>query len=311
MNELRQKSFDRLIAQVLTGLEMKISASPVRQPALEEGRTLVRALQAGRYEFATETWHDARDRDHTQIYPAEMLLRATDENGDRIKPLAPITAISQAGLQSAFDQALILAGIDQALTRSQMPVSINTSARNVASPAFWGDVALMLRALFTHEEINGQLTFEVTEDDLADNPCRETLMRMKKEFGCRFAIDDFYHDRAAHEKNNSGVDSLDWARLENLKDIVDYVKIDGETVEIAAARRFDLGALIDRIKDVAPAVHIVLERIQDADEAYLLSHVSDAVQGQKLTNDRSTFKRELSDAAYNFPPRPKNKPPQS
>lgn len=311
MNELCQKSFDRLISQVLTGLAMKISASPVPQPALVEAQALMQALQAGRYEFATETWHDAQDRNGAQIYPAEMLLRATRENGERIKPLAPITAIAQAGLQPALDQALILAGITQALALGQMPVSINTSARNIASSDFWDDVADMLRAHFTADEINGQLTFEVTEDDIADNPCREVLMGMKKEFGCTFAIDDFYHDRAEHEKNNSGVDSLDWARLENLKEIVEYVKIDGETVESAAARRFDLNGLITRIKQVTPDVHIILERVKDADEAYLFSHMSDAVQGQELTNDRDVFKQELKDAAHNFPPKPKKRGPDA
>lgn len=310
MKELCQKSFDRLIAQVLTGLAMKISASPVPQPALEEGRLLMQALQAGRYEFATEIWHDAHDRNGPQAYPAEMLLRATREDGERIKPLAPITAISQAGLQAALDQALILAAIEQALTRNQMPVSINTSARNIASPDFWHDVADMLRTHFTADEINGQLTFEVTEDDLAHNPCREILTNMKKNFGCKFAIDDFYHDRIEQENSDSDVDSLDWTRLENLKEIIDYVKIDGATVEAAAAHHFDLGALIVRIKQVTPDVHIILERIKDADEAYLLSHMGDAVQGQKLTNNRDTFQQELACAAYNFPAKPKSNTPQ-
>ncbi len=311
MNELCQKSFDRLITQVLTGLAMKISANPVKQPALEEGRALVQALQAGRYEFATETWHDAQERNNTQIYPAEMLLRATRENGERIKPFAPITAIAQAGLQPALDQALILAGITQALARGQMPVSINTSARNIASPEFWEGVSDMLRTHFTRDEIHGQLTFEVTEDDLADNPCREVLLGMKKEFACTFAIDDFYHDRAVHVHNNTGIDSLDWVRLNNLKEIVDFVKIDGETVEIAAAQNFDLDNLIARIKNVTPDVHIVLERVKNADEAYLFSHMSDAVQGQKLTNDRDTFQQELKDAACNFPRKPKNQTPDA
>lgn len=308
MNEPCRKSFDRLIAQILTGLEMKISANPVKNPALEEGRALVRALQAGRYEFAAEIWHDAHERDNAPIYPAELLLRATHENGERIKPLAPITAIAQAGLQSPFDQALILAGITQALARGQMPVSINTSARNIASPDFWDAVTDMLRTHFTRDEVHGQLTFEVTEDDLADNPCRETLLAMKEEFGCRFAIDDFYHDHTAQEQGNTGIDSLDWVRLENLKDIVDYVKIDGETVEAATAERFDLDTLVGRIKRIAPGVHIILERIKDASEAHFFAPMSDAVQGQKLSDDRDLFRQELKRAVNNIPPKPKGVP---
>ncbi len=291
------------------GLSLKSAAGTIPADQAAPAQALLEALSLGRFRFEAEAWHDAHDRNGQQHYPAELLLRATTADGKPIKPLAPITTISEAGLQQHLDMALILAGVDQALRENLMPVSINTSARNMASADFWYDVGQMLRDNFAVEDIQNQITFEVTEDDLADNPCREVLLAMKKDFGCRFAIDDFYHDRARHLEDNDGIDSHDWTRLDNLKGIIDYVKIDGETVEAALDKHnpFDLEELVKRIKTVVPQAHIVLERIKDADEAYALRYAGDAVQGLYLTKNRDDFQRDLVDAAHNFPPRPKNK----
>ncbi len=167
-----------------------------------------------------------------------------------------------------------------------------------------------LRDEFEPHEINGKLTFEVLEDDLADNPCCDVLLAMKHNLGCSFAVDDFYHDRDFHLQENSGVDSTDWARLENLARIVDYVKIDGATVEDALReyedeKRFDLHPLVAKIKSVVPGACIILERIKDADQAHSFSGIVHAVQGLKLPGNRAEFQEELVAATQNFPPRPK------
>ena len=306
MTDKRTSIFNELIASTRLGLSLKCAAGTLPHDQVAPALALLDSLTQGRFRFEAETWHDAHDRNGRQHYPAELLLRATTAEGQPIKPLAPITTIAEAGLQAQFDKALILAGIDQALREELMPVSINTSARNMASADFWQDIRQMLRDNFTAEEIQSQLTFEVTEDDLADNPCREVLLAMKKDLGCSFAIDDFYHDRAQRIENNDGIDSHDWTRLDNLKGIIDYVKIDGETVEASLdkAAPFDLEGLVERIKTVVPQAHIILERVKNADQAHALSHIGDAVQGLYLTKDRADFQRDLIDATKNFPPCP-------
>lgn len=308
MNKNRTELFQDLIAVTRMDLDMKHAAGAVSDHDAQIAGELLAALAAGRYHFIAETWHNNHDESADLVtYPAELLLRAYTVDGTAIKPLEPITILSRSGLQSNFDQALILAGLDQALSQGLHPVSINTSARNVSNASFWYDVCDMLSDDFTPEEIHGQLTLEVTEDDLADSPCRDILLAMKRQFGCSFAIDDFYHDYVENSGHH-GIGSRDWLRLDNLRDIVDYVKIDGVTVEAALDKDspFNLADLVDRIKHIVPDVKIVLERIKNADQAHAFNTVSDAVQGLHLTHDRDTFRRELFIAARNFPPRPEN-----
>ncbi|WP_435641788.1 EAL domain-containing protein [Micavibrio aeruginosavorus] len=311
MNKNRTALFQDLIAATRMGLDMKHASGVVSDHDAQIASELLSALAAGRFHFVAETWHNNHDQNAGQntgqIYPAELLLRAFTAAGDPIKPLEPITILSRAGLQSNFDQALILAGLDQALAQGLRPVSINTSARNVSNASFWYDVCDMLSDDFTPEEIQGQLTLEVTEDDLADSPCRDILLAMKRQFGCTFAIDDFYHDYAQFSAQD-GNGSRDWLRLNNLRDIVDYVKIDGETVEAALDKTnpFNLADLVDRIKQIVPNVKIILERVKNADQAHAFNGVSDAVQGLYLPSDRQAFQEELFIAARNFPPRPPN-----
>ena len=306
MIEKRAQQFINLINAVEVGMTTKASMQQIPAKEAREAMTLLAALKEGRYRFIAETWHDTNEAKGGLTYPAELLLRARTAEDTPIKPLVPITAISKAGLQAEFDKALILSGIDQALAENMMPVSINTSARNMVSADFWQDIGHMLRNEFASDDIWGKLTFEVTEDDLADNPCREVLSQLKEEFGCGFAIDDFYHDHGAHVLSNDGIDSGDWTRLENLKGIIDYVKIDGETVEAALTKDspFDLAALTARIKTVVPNAYIILERIKNAGQAHAFSAFADAVQGYDLPHDRQSFRDDLTSATQNFPPRP-------
>jgi EAL domain-containing protein (putative c-di-GMP-specific phosphodiesterase class I) len=298
--------FKSLIDTITLRMGYKTASDATPDDKNEQALTLLEALREKRFEFEPEIWHDARDTDGSQHFPSELLLRARTIDNKLIKPLAPITLIGELGLQNLLDKALILAATEQAIRKNQLPVSINTSARNMASPDFWVGIAQMLREQFPKDKIQGQLTFEVLEDDLASNPCREVLLEMKKEFGCRFAVDDFYHDRRRLEAEHAEIESTDWERLDNLKDIIDFVKIDGETVEdsLKFNDRYDLAGLIEKIRTVVPRAFIVLERVKNADEAYLLSYVGDAVQGLYLTHDRSDFKQELLTASYNFPPAP-------
>lgn len=304
----RSKIFRDLILSVSTGLEMRVAAGVLSADQAAPAFELLQALRDGRFRFAAETWHDAHEiqdeQSSARTYPAEMLLRACTKNGEAIRPLAPMATISQTRLQASFDKALILVAVDQALAEKLMPVSINTSARNMDSADFWNEVSDMLRNNFSRADIYNNITFEVTEDDIASSPCRDVLLYMKDEFGCKFAIDDFYHDRAYHIEQDSGFDSDDWQRLENLKGVIDFVKIDGETVEASLLRddAFDLGALIEKIKTYVPQAQIVLERVKTADQAYALRNVADAVQGRYLTNDREQFHDELGLASTNFPP---------
>lgn len=298
--------FQNFILSASMGIAHKRALGQLPAEEAAQARLVLDALRQGRFHFETEIWHDARKEDD-RLYPAEMLLRTYTKEGEAIPPSAPLTAIAHAGFQEALDKAIIIAAVDQALERRQMPISINTSARNISSGHFWRDVSHLLHTHFAMDDIKDQITFEVLEDDLAHNPCRDILLQMKKDFGCTFAVDDFYHDREQCLKEDTDVDSFDWTRLDNLKEIADYVKIDGPSVEagLDPKNSFSLEELISRIKHVVPDACIVFERVKDADQAHALAQMGEAVQGRYLTTSRDEFVKQLTLATHNFPPAPK------
>lgn len=307
MIETKRQAFMQLLIRVRMGLAEKTQSGLISDVDAAATFVMLDALEEGRFHFAAETWHDAAPGRGHDFYPAELLLRARTLKEETIKPFGPINTISKAGLQEDFDKAIVLAGIDQALQQGQMPISINTSARNMKSADFWQSISGMIEKHFDGRDIFGRLTFEVTEDDLADNPCREVLLKMKYDLGCTFAVDDFYHDWGAHLAKDDGIDSEDWQRLDNMRGIVDYVKIDGEVIEAALRGEFDLMPLISRIKEYIPDAHIITERVETAEQAHLLANAYgvDAVQGLYLTEDRKEFQDDLREAALSCGPQPK------
>ncbi len=294
-----QKSRD-YIEEALAGLIGCITSNTV----VGKGHTMdalnmLEAMRVGRFYFEREPWHDVDRTDDIHQYPSEMLLRPQGPDYRPLNIFGAITCLIESGLHEPFDKAVILASIDQALREGTMPISINTSARNMPRPDFWDDVSDLLRTHYQGKIKHGDITFEVTEDDLASNPCRDVLLEMKHEFGCRFAVDDFYHDRKACQDNGDDCDSHDWERLENLAGIVDFVKIDGETIEAALKDDFDLAPLMKRIYRIVPEAHIVTERVKNAEQAQYLRQKFGihAVQGRDLTQSTQDFTRELNAVA--------------
>lgn len=294
-----QKSKD-YIKEALESLIFRITNDGIegKGNALE-AMNMLEAMQAGRFYFEREPWHDVDKTDEVRQYPSEMLLRAQGSDYKPLNIFSAITCLAENGLHEPFDKAVILASIDQALREGKMPISINTSARNMPRPDFWEDVSELLRTHYQDRIKRGDITFEVTEDDLASNPCRDVLLEMKHEFGCHFAVDDFYHDRKECSDRGADCDSHDWERLENLAGIVDFVKIDGETIEAALRDEFDLGPLMTRIYRIVPEAHIVTERVKNAEQAQYLREKFGihAVQGRDLTQSTHDFTRELRAAA--------------
>lgn len=312
-----RKTFHNLVSALSLAVAQKSAAGILSAEDADIVNPLIEALSHERFHFEAEIWHGTKDEgDTASHHPAEMLLRAFTPDLKPIAPLAPITIIAQIGLHNLLDKAIIISAIDQALEKNQMPISVNTSARNLRTEDFWLDFHALLDDHFAQEDISNNLTIEVTEDDIAHNPCREMLLNIKDKYECKFAIDDFYYDYAQHRGNQSGIESFDWERLENLKQIVDFVKIDGVIVEESLADIYSLKLqdVIRRVHGIVPHAHFVFERVADADEALRLGDIVSAqtnsvsmatVQGRSLADDRAKFYKELIGATHNFPPRPK------
>ena len=315
-----QQTFQNLVTGLEVAFAQKCAAGIVRPAEKAPVEELLQALKQQSFHFEAELWHSTQDSEFAPVYPAEFLLRAYTAEGKAIPPLEPITIIGEYGLQHLLDKAIIISAVDQALTHKQMPISVNTSCRNIRSEQFWEDVSYMLDEHFAPEDLQGNLTFEVTEDDLGYDACRAKLLQLKDKYQCSFALDDFYHDYDTMMIAHSDTDSFDWARLDNLREIVDYVKIDGQIVEECLHNTIPqrLNDIIERVHKIAPQAQFVFERVADADEAVLLggmvtgqtAHKSTSmVQGRRLEPDRETFHTALLKAAHNFPPRPKQTRP--
>lgn len=263
------------------------------------------ALEQGRFHFEYETWHSLRDSG--KHLPAEMLIRARNIDEVKIPPLEPITLINDWGFHTSFDKAIILLSVKQALRHRHKNISINTSARNISDEKFWLGIKNSLRSQYGDLE-NIKLTFEITEDALASKPCRDILLAMKKELGCRFAIDDTHHDYKTSR--------LDLQRLLNLAarkgykeygidgheieispelPIIDFVKLDGIIIRDALDQsdplkeKIDIHAVIKEIRALFPNALIIAEKVRTPKEAkFLMDHTDiDAVQGLFLPHDRA------------------------
>lgn len=197
---------------------------------------LLDAIENNRLHFEREPLYDivAALAGHDKAVPGELLLRARDETGAAIAQETPVNAINRNGLYGLFDAAITLSAVKQTIAQNDFPVSINISSRNACDGDALTGLHTLLQAHFAGQYKPSDIIFEFLEDDQAEGVA-DTAVRQMKKLGYRFAIDDLSHaDRDA-------------ARLKNLGPYVDFVKIDGHSLEKAKAGEISLGDFIARI----------------------------------------------------------------
>jgi len=246
---------------------------------------LLDSIENNRLHFEREPWYDIvaalAGRDKT--VPGELLLRAHDETGAAIAQEAPVNIINRNGLYGLFDAAITLSAVKQTIAQNDFPVSINISSRNACDGDALTGLHNLLQAHFAGQYTPADIIFEFLEDDQAEG-VSDTAIRQMKTLGYRFAIDDLSHaDRDA-------------ARLKNLGPYVDFVKIDGHSLEKAKAGEISLGDFIARIQKEAPQADILCEWVTSPEEAEDLNEHYPGismVQGRELGHDADEFARKL------------------
>ena len=280
---------DTDIAQTLKSLigQIKDSFGPqtlANDPYLHD---FLEALEAGHFHFEDEVWHVVENDPEAApgVFPAELLLRVFDRNGAHIDHVKAIEKINEAGLYEFFNDALVLAAIHQAAHENNFPVSINISSHSVSDPTYLDRLHDLLKRHFDEALDPSKITFELLEDTLGEGIDVPGLMRMKA-LGYKFAIDDLTHEKR------------DEQRLKNLGPYVDFVKIDGQTLQKAMKGEADLDDFIDRIRKGAPQARIIIEWVSSEDQAMFLREVFgiNAVQGRDLSHDREKFRSVLTAA---------------
>jgi len=159
------------------------------------------------------------DIKHKKISHYECLLRIKQADGKILMPGDFIPQAEQLGIIDQIDRLVLRKAIQQHLDFQAMGnnarLAINLSGRSMNDM----DIFPYIHDLLSQENVKPDLIiFEITETSAVSNfLSAKTMIKQLKEFGCRFALDDF------------GVGFSSFYYLKSLP--VDYVKIDGSFVK--------------------------------------------------------------------------------
>ncbi|MFN3843964.1 MAG: EAL domain-containing protein [Rehaibacterium terrae] len=174
----------------------------------------------------------------------EVLISLPDASGRLVPPGEFLPAALHYGLMGRIDRWVIGQVCEWLQWRSHtgraLPelVAINLSGSSMSDAEFRDYLEEQVRALPT----GGALCFEITESEAIANLAEVgDFMRRMKDYGCRFALDDF----------GSGLNSF--AYLKRLP--VDYIKIDGQFVRDAAQDGINL-AMVESIHRIGKVMGV-------------------------------------------------------
>ena len=171
----------------------------------------------------------------------EILLRMHDEKGKIISPAVFMPIVERYRLGTQIDRWVITATIKW-LTENPQEIadlamcSINLSGQSVGC----SDTKNFITQQLSDKQVPAhKLCFEITETAaITDLECANELIDELKQYGCRFALDDF----------GSGLSSFSYLKILP----VNYVKIDGSFVKDMLQNESD-HATVKAINDVARA----------------------------------------------------------
>ncbi|MCP5149566.1 MAG: EAL domain-containing protein [Ectothiorhodospiraceae bacterium] len=219
-----------------------------------------RALQEQRFRLAWQPIHATDDAHIGAPEPGarprwlELLLRMSDDQGRLIPPGAFLPAAERYNIAVRLDRWVVANALEWLAARPDWvdPLefcTINLSGQSLADDDFLSFViGLLDDTAFPPEK----LCFEVTETAaISDLAGANRFMRALREWGCRFALDDF----------GSGLSSFAYLKLLP----VDFLKIDGLFVRDIADDPIDL-AMVRSITDIARVMGkaTIAEFVEDA-----------------------------------------------
>lgn len=216
------------------------------------------ALQENRFELYRQDIVSLQSGSIGKHY--EILLRMRDECGGLVSPAIFMPLVERNRLGVQVDRWVIRATIEWLCDNQKefddlLMCSINLSGQSLGCP---NTKDFIINQLNTKNNLGHKICFEITETaTIVDMDYANQLITELKEYGCRFALDDF----------GSGLSSFSY--LKNLQ--VDYIKIDGVFVKDMLRNESDF-ATVRAINDVAQATgkQTIAEFVEDAEIAKAL-----------------------------------------
>jgi diguanylate cyclase (GGDEF)-like protein/PAS domain S-box-containing protein len=256
---------------------------------------LHRALEEDRFEIWQQRIVDLEATpDDAGDSHVELLLRLIDEDGGIVAPCRFLTAAERYGLMPAIDRwvigHLLLGGRGSGLhgelaRHPRTHFGINLSGASLNDDKF---LEFVEDALQRTAVPGAALCFEITETVAIANFARVSeVMARLKQFGCRFALDDF----------GSGMSSFSY--LKHLP--VDSLKIDGTLVRNIVVDAADR-AMVDAINRVGHALGLrtVAEFVEAAPTLDALRAIGvDFAQGDAIHRPEPLLSARATQAARN------------
>jgi diguanylate cyclase (GGDEF)-like protein/PAS domain S-box-containing protein len=214
-----------------------------RQPGeIMRAAELADALEHGRFSLYCQPVMALSAESEPPLH-YEIFLRLTDRRGEALAPGLIIAAAERYGMMAAIDRWVINAAFKayRAAFASQpgASIAINLSGDSLSDD---GLIATVARGLADSHVPAQCVCFEVTETAAIRNLEKAAdMMTAIKQFGCRFALDDF----------GSGISSFSY--LKHLP--LDYLKIDGSFVTNMLQDPVDC-ALVAAINEVGHVLNI-------------------------------------------------------
>lgn len=224
-----------------------------------------------------DLWKQITQADPRTSRQYEVLVRLVSPHGEIVYPGVFLPAAERFGLMHQIDTWVLTHAIKK-LSEMKRLDSRTTFMVNISGHSLDADhIVPVLRALLEkHQIAAGSLVFEITEASaIANIDAAKKLINELREFGCRFALDDF----------GSGFSSF--FHLKHLP--VDFVKIDGQFVQGMGSNVVDR-TIVSSINDIAHSFgkKTIAEFVENADVLHLLRQSGvDYVQGYHISRPTS------------------------
>lgn len=214
------------------------------------------------YIFGIEPWHPVQNGVKLPK-PGEMLLRLNDSVGEALAPYPAIMTFYKGNMASDIDNALFLSALKQFRDSDEKQMSVNISAASLRSPEFVKSVLSQIEKMRLGPE--EKIIVEIHESAPVLSMSKKVLDLFRK-CGVAFAIDDV------------GVSIEDVFRLSQFETIVDFLKVDRQSVIALPEEPHALPQVMAFLSSILPHTSVVAEGVRSTEQAQELAETYPSLQ---------------------------------